>query len=179
MSAPAPMSTRHGETPGQPGYRKGCRCEVCRNGHAKYVADWRNKKREEEIAAALAGADPLVAEEDVRPPVVEPVAGRLDLKRKPGRLERALLKDLRRPDPKVAFRRHLVGLARLNARVLDQVDVLERLDLVSPIELRQLELLNRIARLGFDGLDDDAAEGGGVEVPDDASALLEDLASGD
>jgi|GEM_PF-1286961 len=180
MSDTPAMSARHGETPGQPGYRKGCRCNACRDGHARYVAAWRSRKREEEIAAALADADPLVAEEDVRPPVVEPVAGRLDMKARPGPLERALLKDLRRPDPKVAFRRHLLRMARLNARVLDQIDVLERLDLLSPIELRQFELLNRIARLGFDGLDDDdPADGGAVEVPDDASALLEDLANGE
>lgn len=180
MSEQQPMSSRHGETPGQPGYRKGCRCGTCRDGHAKYVAGWRSRKREEEIRAALADADPLIEEPAPRAPVVEPVAGRLNLKGKAGPLERALLKDLRRPDPKVAFRRHLVRLARLNARVLDQIDTLERLDLVSPIELRQLELLNRIARLGFDGLDDDAAdEGGTVSVPDDASSLLEDLTNGE
>lgn len=178
MPEPQPMSVRHGDTPGQPGYRKKCRCDVCRAGHAKYVAAYRSRKREEEIAAALADADPLIEVQDVPAPVVEPVAGRLDMKLKPGPIERALLRDLRKPDPKVAFRRHLVRLARLNARVLDQVSTLERLDLVSPIELRQLDILNRVARLGFDGLDDEV-DGGHVEVPDDASALLQDLQNGE
>lgn len=169
---------RHGDDPGQPGYRKGCRCGACRDGHAKYVARWRARKREEEIAAALAGADPLIDEPEPRDPVVEPVLDRLDMRAKPGPIERALLKDIREPDAKVPFRRHRLRLARLNARVLDQIDRLDRLDLVSPIELRQGELLQSLARLGFDGLDDDASDGGTVEVPDDASALLEDLANG-
>ncbi|NTW39923.1 MAG: hypothetical protein HGA44_08525 [Cellulomonadaceae bacterium] len=165
---------RHGDTPGQPGYRKSCRCGACRDGHARYVAGWRARKREKEIAAALADADPLI-DEPTREPVVEPVLDRLDMKAKPGPIERALLKDLRKPDPRVAFRRHRVRLARLNARVLDQIDRLDRLDLVSPIELRQAELLRDIARLGFDGLDDDANNGGTVEVPDTAAALFAEL----
>lgn len=172
------VTPRHSDTPGQRGYRKGCRCGACRDGHAKYQAAWRSRKREQEIAAALADADPLIDEPEPSGPVVGPVLDRLDMKSKPGPIERALLKDIREPDSKVPFRRHRLRLARLNARVLDQVDRLDRLDLVSPIELRQAELLQSLARLGFDGLDDDANDGGAVEVPDDASALLEDLANG-
>lgn len=161
--------TEHGAS----GYRRGCKCEACREGHRVQVARWRSRKREREIAAALAGSEPLVVERAVPEPVA--AAGGLDMAAAPGPLERALLEDMEAPDAKVAFRRHLVGLARLNARVLDQVSQLDRYDLISPVQLRQLELLQRLARIGFAGLEDDAAEGGSVSVPDDASALLAEL----
>ncbi|GEA79945.1 hypothetical protein [Cellulomonas uda] len=166
--------TEHGAS----GYRRGCKCEVCREGHRVQVARWRASRREREFAKALADASgtPLV-----ETPAPEPVAaaGALDMDAAPGPLEAALIEDITEPDSRVAFRRHLVGLARLNARVLDQVSRLDRYDLISPVQLRQLEILNRIARIGFAGLDDDATAGGTVEVPDDASALLAELEGGE
>lgn len=161
--------TNHGAS----GYRRGCKCGVCRAGHATYMADWRARRREAQTAAALADAAPLVVTAPPTPPVGLPAA--LDLSGEPGPIERALLDDLAEPDEKVAFRRHLLLMARLNARILDQVGAIDRLDLVSPLELRQAEILNRIAILGFKGLDDGKPQ---PSVADEAAKLLEQLSGG-
>lgn len=163
--------TKHGLS----GYRLGCKCEVCRAAKREYMRGYRSRRRADSAPATDTSTAPAL--EDVARPVAVDF-GSLDLASKPGPIERAFLRDLRRPDRKVAFRRHLIRLARLNARVLDQVGTLDRLDLISPIELRQNEILQRIARLGFAGLEDDL-DGGPINVPDDASALMNELLSGD
>ncbi|WP_029289116.1 hypothetical protein [Cellulomonas sp. HZM] len=165
--------TKHGMS----GYRRGCHCEICREAKRTYMASWRAKQREVKLAAALADSEPLVVERPVPEPVV--ATSSLDLKAKAGPLERALLKDLSKPDAKVPFRRHLVRLARLNARVLDQIAEIDRLDLISPVQLRQFEVLQRLAMLGFAGLSDDA--GDGSEQPslaDQAARMLQEMAEG-
>lgn len=166
--------TEHGRS----GYRRGCKCATCRGAHATYMASWRSRRRERQIAEAFASGQPLVA--DPRPaPEPTTVPAALDMAAKPGPLERALLEDLANPSEKVAFQRHLVGLGRLNARILDQVSALDRLDLVSPLQLRQLEVLSRLAILGFAGMDDDSGEPGGEgSIADEASKLLAELAQG-
>jgi len=158
---------------GRSGYRKGCKCGTCRGAHADYMSTWRARRRERAIASALADAEPLV-DRPVSPPVA-PVSG-LDLVAAAGPLETAFLEDITTPDAQVAFRRSLVGLGRLNMRILDQVGSLDRLDLVSPLQLRQLEVFQRLALIGFKGLGDD-----GTPKPDgvaaEAEKLLADIAA--
>lgn len=169
--------TRHGMS----GYRLGCRCEDCRRAKREYMRDWRARRREAEIAAALADAEPLPVEDLVSVPLREPVAGTvsLDMACDPGPLERALLADLAEPDDRVAFRRHLVGIGLLNARVLDQIGTLDRLDLISPVQLRQLEILQRLAILGFAGMDKPTPDGSVAEAAAQMLRAMEDQASGD
>jgi hypothetical protein len=152
---------------GMSGYRAGCHCEICRRAKREYMQAWRARRRAAAEAQANAGAEPLL-EQPLRDPVDAP-ASALDMGAEPGPLERAFLADLREPDARVAFRRHLVGIARLNARVLDQIGTLDRLDLISPLQLRQLEVLGRLAILGFKGMSDDG------EDPASVAAAAEDM----
>nr|WP_297429375.1 hypothetical protein [uncultured Actinotalea sp.] len=156
---------------GQPGYRRGCRCEVCRRGHREHNAAWRAAKRQREQPAP-ASAPPVDA------PLREPVQamGALDLDREPGGIEQALLDDISAPDRQVAWKRTLVGMGRLNARLLDQVSELDRLDLISPVQLRLLEILNRLALIGFAGASDDGGEGDGVAAQ--MQQMLEEMRAG-
>jgi len=161
---------------GMSGYRAGCHCEVCRRAKREYMATWRADKRAAKLAAELAAAEPL--DVDVSTPAPDPVAAAsaLDLECEPGPLEQAFLDDIREPDARVAFRRHLVGIGRLNARVLDQIGALDRLDLISPVQLRQLEVLGRLAILGFAGMSDDG-EGSGPppSVAEEAARVLAEM----
>ncbi|WP_182112899.1 hypothetical protein [Actinotalea sp. JY-7876] len=159
--------TNHGRS----GYRQGCKCEVCRAAKREYMRGWRARQK-----AAVERTD-APGESASTTPTPAPVAaaGSLDMTAPAGPLEQAFLEDLREPDDRVAFRRHLVGIGRLNARVLDQIGTLDRLDLVSPVQLRQLEVLQRLALLGFAGLRDDDDEGEG-DLAADAAAMLADIA---
>ena len=158
--------TKHGMS----GYRLQCRCETCRRAKRDYMRGWRARK----AAAAVADVDaPRVELAPLREPLDLPTSG-LDMGAAPGAIERAFVRDIRRPTDKVAFRRTLVRLGRLNARILDQIGDLDRLDLVSPLQLRQLEVLQRLAVIGFSGVG--APE---LDVPDDASELLRALAGED
>lgn len=58
--------------------------------------------------------------------------------------------------------RTLREMALMNARILDQVTVHGRLDLISPVQLRTLEILNRLAHMKVnesrkEGTDEDRA----------------------
>ncbi len=147
---------------GLAGYRRGCHCEICRAAKRDYMRTYRaNKRRElvyEEVAAAVVLAD------------VEPVAAPLsiDFTAPAGSIETALRRDLRGLTGEPPWRRTLSRMARLNARMLDQVNRHDRLDLVSPLELRTMELLNRLR-----------AVSAGSSVSEDAAAFLSDLGSSD
>ncbi|MBN9374892.1 MAG: hypothetical protein J0I40_05775 [Cellulomonas sp.] len=156
---------------GASGYRQGCKCGVCRGAHADYVRDWRARRRAAAAAAANADSEPLVVTTPPTEPVVTPAG--LNMSAPNGVLEAALLDDLREPDDKVAFRHTYIGMARLNARILDQAATIDRLDLVSPLQLRQFELLQRIALLGFKGLDDAGAGAGHHGEADGVAAEAE------
>lgn len=161
------MVTSHGRS----GYRKGCKCSVCRGAHAAYMQSWRSRRRDEQARAALADVEPLVVERPVADPVQVPAG--LDLQAPPGPLESAFLEDLSTPSARTAFERTLIAMGRLNARVLDQTAALDRLDLVSPLELRTLEVLQRLAIVGFAGLEDDEASEG--DVSDLAAVMLAEM----
>jgi hypothetical protein len=62
----------------------------------------------------------------------------------PGRVEAALVEDLSKLVGEPPWKATLSAIAVFNARLLDQLPELERLDLVSPVQLRTLEVLNRL-----------------------------------
>lgn len=121
------------KTHGTGGYSKGCKCAVCRAAHAAYMREWRARK------AAPARPDPAPLPPLASLPAIDPDAP-------PGRLELALTADLdggATLDPG-GPRVFLTALARFNARMLDQLPGLDRLDLVSPLESRTLDILARL-----------------------------------
>lgn len=125
-----PREIKHGRS----GYRLGCKCPTCRAGNARAVADWRARKK--------AGQAPKREY-----PMPEPLASApaLDPDAPPGRLEQLLSLDLAQPpSAEPSWKAFLAGLALFNARMLDQLPRMERLDLVSPIETRTLEILTRL-----------------------------------
>ena len=83
----------------------------------------------------------------------------------PGAVERALCEDLEQLTGEPPWKRTLSRIAMLNARLLDQAPGVDRLDLISPIQLRTLEVLNRLR-----------AVSSGSSIADDAAALLRDMA---
>ena len=147
---------------GQPGYRRGCRCPICREGHRIANADWRAKHRAAEVADEVTAGEVLA---DV-PAIAAPLS--IDFSAAPGSIEKALRHDLRSLEGEPPWKRTLSRMARLNARMLDQVNRHQRLDLVSPIELRTMELLNRLR-----------AVSSGTSVAEDAEKFLSDLGKAD
>ncbi|WP_066586282.1 hypothetical protein [Cellulomonas timonensis] len=173
----------HGDTPGQPGYRRKCRCSICRAGHAEHNRAWRAAKRRRETDEALADAEPLVPLVPPAPPADLQSVPTIDFDATAGTLEAAFDLDLKEPDSRVAFARTLVGVARYNARVLDQVPLHGRMDLISPVQIRLLDVLQRIGLLGFAGFADGPSPAGGEQGAGDgdgvaaaAAAMLAQLA---
>lgn len=143
---------------GLSGYRRGCRCETCRRAKREYMRDYRARKKEDaevvaEVVREVAALDPL-----------RPVPS-IDMQSKPGRVERALRKDLEHLVGEPPWKRTLSKMALLNARLLDQVPAIDRLDLISPIQLRTLEVLNRLRAVSAGG-----------SVAEDAAAMLAEMA---
>jgi hypothetical protein len=182
-AASAPATVKHGDNPGQPGYRRGCRCAVCRDGHAEHNRAWREAKRQRETDEALADAAPLIPP---TPPADLQSVPTLDFDTAAGSLEQAFDLDLTEPDNRVAFARTLIGVAKYNARVLDQVPLHGRMDLISPVQIRLFDVLQRIGLLGFAGFSDAPKTGDGeqgAEAADEdgisasAARMLEQLAT--
>jgi hypothetical protein len=151
-------------THGLAGYRRGCHCETCRAAKRDYMRAYRARKLQELVGDEVAAATATVQGD------VDPVAAPLsiDFTADPGPIETALRRDLRALEGEPPWRRTLSKIARLNARMLDQVNRHDRLDLVSPLELRTMELLNRLR-----------AVSAGSSIPDDAAAFLSDLNTSD
>lgn len=120
--------TKHGQS----GYRRGCRCEECRAGHRADVAKWRAARRTPAPPAAEAPLPDLTSV-----PVPDPSPA-------PGAIESAVSADLAALVGEPPWKTTLSALAVYNARLLDQLMSLDRLDLISPIQLRTLEVLNRL-----------------------------------
>ena len=135
---------RRVKTHGTGGYSKGCKCAVCRAAHAAYMRDWRARQ------AGPPRPDPA----PLPPPMASLPA--IDPDAPPGRLELALTADLdggATLDPG-GPRVFLSALVRFNARMLDQLPGLDRLDLVSPLESRTLDILARLQAKPTEGVTD-------------------------
>ena len=132
MARETPKHELDGAKPGQPGYRRGCRCGLCRKGHREAVAEWRASKRK-----AQQTEEP--AEQPAKPRDPLTSAPALDLEAPAGPIETALAGDLKSLVGEPPWKSTWSQIALYNARLLDQVARLDRLDLVSPIQLRTME----------------------------------------
>lgn len=137
---------------GLSGYRRGCKCAACRAAHAKAVKDWRARKKADQAPKPA-----------VERPLPEPLssAPALDPEAPPGRLEQLLTLDLAQQGGERTYKGFLSGLVLYNARLLDQLPRLDRLDLISSVESRTLDILARLAppgRPGEGGVTDEALE---------------------
>lgn len=155
------------KTPGETGYRYGCRCPVCRAGHATKQREYRAACRElrrlaelEEQAQAQAVADAVPPAPDVSqaPMMLDPT---LD----PGPIEEALNTELAAIIGGPPWKATLSALARANARIVDQAHRHQRLDVLSGVQLRFLDILDRLRRVP------DAGGGVPAGVPADWSRL--------
>ena len=161
--------TEHGIS----GYRRGCKCEVCRAAKRDYMREWRARSRD----AAVPDVEAQPAPAEPRSPVK--ATPTLDLGAEPGPVESALVQDVEAPAGEVLWSGTLVAMARLNARVMDQVHEIDRLDLVSPLQLRMLEILNRMAFAKTAGLLGPSSGQPAADGPSDddrARALLDSIA---
>ena len=144
------------------GYRSGCRCEACRKDHREAAAAWRASRRASRRAPVV--VVPVQSEPLVSVPVPEPVVSL-------GVIEAALAADLDALVGCPPWSGTLRELALFNARLLDQIVVLGRLDLVSPIQIRTLEVLDRLRAVSVTG------SGDGAGAAAEATAFLRDLAT--
>lgn len=97
------------------------------------------------------------------PPEDEPRADLIDQDAPPGDLERAFSAELDSLIGEPPWKMTLGALARANARIIDQLPRHERLDVVSGIQLRMLDILDRLRRV---------PEGTGQGAPSDLAGLL-------
>lgn len=177
-------SFKHGSSPGLSGYRRGCRCEECRTGKRLYMRGYRARRREAEAAAA--GAQPLVDRVEVSEPDRPDLnsAPALDLLAPAGTIEKAFDEDLEDPAGEVLWKKSYIAMARLNARMMDQVVRHERLDLIPSLQLRQNEILNRLAymkvngQLGGKPRDPDAPDSKDEDVAAEQARVLAELENG-
>jgi hypothetical protein len=125
------------------GYRQGCRCTGCRklkrDDNASYRAEKKRKDAQEALAGLLPEAD--LAQDD---------GGRLDVdwSMPPGPIEAALAADLaemKLADP--PFEKALIVLAKYDARVLDQIPRIQRLELISGMQSRLFNVFDRLRRV--------------------------------
>lgn len=140
---------------GASGYRKGCKCSVCRAGHnaaqraynakRKAAGKAAPRRRTVDAAEALAAvgievpddAEPIPA--DIAP---SPPPPQFDPTSPPGPIE-ATLTELDE-DGDVKWNTVLLALARYHAKVLDQLPAMDRLDLVSPISGKLLDAVKLV-----------------------------------
>lgn len=163
-------------TPGASGYRgsKGhppCHCPVCRAGHAAKQREYRAALRERRRLAELEEAARARAEADAAPPATDDSAapGLLDADLPAGPIEEALNADLATLVGTPPWKATLAALARANARIVDQAPRHQRLDVLSGVQLRFLDILDRLRRV----------PDGGAAVPSTVPADWSGLAEPD
>ncbi len=134
---------------GPSGYRNGCRCQVCRSGHAAAARSWRARRAERARLALLDDQARAQALADAAPPAAQPEqsAGLLDADLPPGPIEQAIIEDLAALVGEPPWRASLSALARANARIVDQAARHQRLDVLSGVQLRLMDILDRLRRL--------------------------------
>lgn len=138
---PEKIPYRHGKTPGRTGYRKGCRCGQCRREHSDDMKAYRAKKKLQDAG----GADFPAGYFDAPP--VEPSSMAIAWDAPNGPIESALVKELDELIGEPPFKKTLTVLARYNARVLDQIPAMERLDLISGMESRLFNTFDRLRKV--------------------------------
>lgn len=150
---------------GLSGYRKGCGCPTCRAAHTLDVAQWRAARRrraelehldEEARAQAIADVMPPVADDSQAPQLLDPTLP-------PGPVEEALTAELAALVGEPPWKGTLSALAKANARIVDQVHRHQRLDVLSGVQRRMMDILDRLRR---------TAESGGAGAPADLAGLL-------
>ena len=150
-------------THGAPGYRRGCRCAVCRDAHASAARSWRAAQRAKREAAQLDDDARAQALADLeRPTDTSQAPMLLDPTAPAGELEQAFADELAALIGEPPWKKTLGALGRANARIIDQVPRHQRLDVLSGVQLRMLEILDRLRRVPE----------GGVGAPADLGALL-------
>ena len=150
------------------GYRKGCGCPTCRAAHAADMAKYRARKRRERELEQMDDEARAQAQADALPP--EPDESQAPLLLDPdapaGPVEEAVLKDLDSLIGEPPWKATLSALAKANARIVDQVYRHQRLDVLSGVQLRMMDILDRLRRVP-DG------SGGGVPADWGAQSLAE------
>jgi len=142
---------------GMPGYRRGCKCTPCRAANSKRMRDWRKKRDVDAHPERYAEVPPLV-------PSDPPQIVRID-QLPPGLVTTALAEELPKADGAYPFQRTVQAMLTKSALILDNADVLDRLDLVNPMQIRLyagLAVLNPGNGAQHDGAFDDEMSGLGV-----------------
>lgn len=143
-------------------YRRGCKCEPCRAANRDRVRDHRARlfllEGEQEAVDNLA----LRINPDAPVPTI-------NMNADPGTVEEAVIADLDELVGEPPWKRTASAILRLNARVIDQAPTADRLDLLSPMQLRTQEWMKLLRSVA----------GSDTSIADGAAALLEAMAGSD
>lgn len=144
-------------------YRRGCKCEPCRASNRDRVRD--HRWRASAFVTEKENVEQLAVRLDPEAPVPT-----LDMSAAPGPIETAIVADLGDLVGSPPWKRTASAILCLDARVLDQAATVDRLDLLSPMQIRALEWMKLLRSV---------SGGPDLSVADQAAQLLKDLAGGD
>lgn len=123
---------------GLAGYRRGCKCDACRSANRDRMRKYRAAKKADE---GLPAEVPLPPKGD-KPTEAPQLVLLKDLPA--GEVSKALAEELPAADGAYIFQRTVSAMVKQAARILDNADKLERLDLVSTMQIRILDGLKRL-----------------------------------